>query len=299
MAKTTTINIISDGANWVLDAIKRDYCANTKHSISTDADIHWVLNWWSLGQHIGKKNVVAHLHHIDQSQIKAYNFDLINHCKACIVPNELTRSIITDIVNVPVVKLPYWVLSSFTQEIDPTPRIDKIRGDGSKIIIGSFQKDTSTATRQPKLVKGPDRFVNIVEKLNTITPVKVVLSGYDRSYVIENLDRLNIEYVYFERDPNISDLYDSLDWYFVTSRHEGGPQAAIECCYKKTKILATNVGICPEVLHPDCICDNEDDFVHKVLSNVDHRVYNYDNISQYLPKNVIPRYDIFFEKIGG
>lgn len=297
MEEKTTINIISDGANWVLDSIKEDYCRNTRHNISSDGDINWVLSWWSLAHNIGRKNTVAHLHHVDQSQIRAYNFNLINNCRACIVPNEITKKLISDIVTVPVIKLPYWLLSSFTQPVESTSRINQIRGDGQKLIIGSFQKDTETVTKKPKLVKGPDRFINIVDKLNKITPVKVVLSGYDRQYVIENLNRLNIEYAYFERDPNISDLYESLDWYFVTSRYEGGPQAAIESCYKKTKVLSTNVGICPEILHKECICHNEDDFVKKVLDNLDHKEYNYNNILQYLPKTVISKYDNFFMEI--
>ena len=297
MEEKTTINVISDGANWVLDSIKKDYCINTRHNISSDANINWVLSWWSLANNIGRKNTVAHLHHIDQSQMHVYNFNLINHCKACIVPNEITKNLIASKVTAPIIKLPYWLLSSFTKPIESRSRIDQIRGSGQKLIIGSFQKDTETVTKKPKLVKGPDRFINIVEKLNQTIPVKVVLSGYDRQYVIENLNRLNIEYVYFERDPNISDLYESLDWYFVTSRDEGGPQAALESCYKKTKILSTNVGICPEILHEECICSNEDDFVRKVLDNVDYTEHNYNNILKYLPENVIPKYDNFFKEI--
>jgi hypothetical protein len=298
MGKDTSINIVSDGIGWVLDAIKTDFTLNTRHVVSSTGDINWILNWWALGYYTHKKNIVAHLHHVDRSQIQKYNFSLINHAKACIVPNKITQEIVQNKVSVPVVRLPYWILSPFTHKVNDKSRINSIRGDKNKLVIGSFQKDTETVSKKPKLVKGPDTFINIVEKINKIKPVKVVLSGFERSFVIDNLKRLQIEYVYFERDKNISDLYESLDWYFVTSRDEGGPQAAIECCYKKVKILSTNVGVCPEILHPDCICNNENDFIDKVFSDCDHREFNYDNIKRYLPESVIPKYDHFFESLS-
>ena len=32
-------------------------------------------------------------------------------------------------------------------------------------------------------------------------------------------------------------LYDCLDWYFVTSRFEGGPQSVLESSFHKVKIF--------------------------------------------------------------
>lgn len=289
------ISVVSDGINWAVDAIKNDYCKNTRHEISNDADLSWIVSWQALSHNAGKKNIVGHLHHVDRARVSGYNFGLINSCKACIVPNKITESFIQKIVNVPVKRLPYWVLSNFTHPVQDRSRIEKIRGDGSKIIIGSFQKDTETLTQLPKLVKGPDTFVNIIKKINKIHPVKVVLSGFERGFVISKLMELGVEYEYYERDGDISDLYESLDWYFITSRDEGGPQSALEAAYKNVNLLSTNVGICPEILHNDCICETEDDFVSKSLSGLNRRAQNFSSIQKYKADVLIPQYDDFFE----
>ena len=291
------INVVSDGINWAVDAIKNDYCNNTRHKISTDCDLSWIVSWQALAHNAGKKNIVGHLHHVDRKRVSEYNFGLINSCKACIVPNKITENFLQKIVNVPIKRLPYWVLSSFTRPVIDKTRIQRIRGDGSKVIIGSFQKDTETVTQQPKLVKGPDTFINVIKKINQMTPVKVVLSGFERGFVIKKLQELNIEYEYFERDKDISDLYESLDWYFITSRDEGGPQAALEASYKKVNILSTNVGICPEILHNDCICESEDDFLKKFVSSNDYRMQNFSSIQKYRADVIIPEYDNYFEEL--
>lgn len=292
------ISVVSDGAGWVLDSIRNDYKKHTRHEVLPDGDIKWLVNYWSLPNYVHQENVVVQLHHVSRQHIEKYDFNAINKCKACIVPNEITKSFIQDKVNIPVEKLPYWLLSGMMKEVKDRSRIDQIR-QGGKLIIGSFQKDGESRTGKPKLVKGPDRLLEIVKKINLHKPVKMILAGYDRDYVISNLEKMGIEYEYFRKDSDIVDLYESLDWYLVTSRDEGGPQAVLEAAYRKVNILSTPVGMAPEVLHEQCICDEVDDFVDIILSDRAVGIdYNYKNVMEkYIPNVVIPRYDDFFQNL--
>ena len=60
--------------------------------------------------------------------------------------------------------------------------------------------------------------------------LKVVLSGTRRQYLINELNKINVEYKYFEMADLelLNNLYNILDLYLVTSRLEGGPQAILE-----------------------------------------------------------------------
>ena len=65
--------------------------------------------------------------------------------------------------------------------------------------------------------------------------------------------------------------------------------------YHKVKILSTDVGLAPEVLHEDCICKNAEDFIQR-FNRVDRVQENYDNVcANYLPKTVIKNLDDFLE----
>ena len=81
----------------------------------------------------------------------------------------------------------------------------------------------------------------------------------------------------------------------MTSRVEGGPQAVLEASYRKVKILSTNVGMAPDILHEDCICNSKDEFAEKVRNGVDRREENYASVMDYTPDKIIPKWDDFFE----
>lgn len=100
--------------------------------------------------------------------------------------------------------------------------------------------------------------------------MKIILTGKRRQYLIENFEKLGIEYKYYEmvNFKTINDLYNILDLYLVTSRIEGGPQAIVECGLTKTPVLSTDVGIAQKILHPESIF-NEDNFF-EARTNVDY-----------------------------
>lgn len=115
-----------------------------------------------------------------------------------------------------------------------------------QIVIGSFQKDGNGWDEglEPKLIKGPDIFCDVVEKLALEYDIFVLLSGPARGYVKGRLQKANIPYyhVYMENANDIAKLYRMIDIYLVTSREEGGPKAILESMASGIPIISTKVG---------------------------------------------------------
>ena len=286
-----------ENSGWIFDNIHDDYIKHTQHNVVNmrNADICWFLNPWGYFKYARELKVPSfvHIHHIDESKVSQWRFDLIDQfATGCIVPNRHTETTLKKYVKVPVYRFPYWVLTKMAID-QRNPIIDKTDG----ILIGSFQKDSEGNTDKPKMSKGPDIFLKVLEKLIKKHKIKIILTGYNRGYMIKGLINLGIPFEYRERTNDLSGLYDSLDWYFVTSRTEGGPQSVLEASARKVKILSTDVGIASEVLHPDCICNDIIDFVDKFERNVDRIDDNYNSVVEKFNCQLIVRQlDDFFEK---
>lgn len=298
------IAITSDRSGWVLDQIASDYRCLTKHNVvrlENDPDLFWAINPWNFTNIVNRAKcpLFFSLHHISEKKIQLYPMNEFNKfAVGCIVPNKKTEQVACKYVHVPIYRFPYWLLSArmLPPKSDPIIFRNEI-SSRDEILIGSFQKDSEGNSNKPKLEKGPDVFLNIVVELSKKHNLKIILAGYARKYIMENLKAKGIPFIYFERHKDLNMLYDCLDWYFVTSRTEGGPQAVLECSYRKVKILSTDVGIASEVLHDDCICYSESDFINKFELNTDKRFENYNSvINSYLHTTVIPKIDAFFEK---
>lgn len=121
-----------------------------------------------------------------------------------------------------------------------------------QLVIGSFQKDGNgwEEGETPKLIKGPDVFCNVVEKLAKNYDVFVILSGPARGYVKRRLDEAGIPYyhVYYENADEVAKLYRLLDVYTVTSREEGGPKAILESMASGIPIITTKVGMALDIV---------------------------------------------------
>lgn len=123
----------------------------------------------------------------------------------------------------------------------------------NKIVIGSFQKDGVGWGKglEPKLVKGPDIFVKVVEKLAKHYPVFVLLVGPARGYVKKELAERNIPYKslgFLDNVAQVAKYYNALDLYLITSRIEGGPKAILESMASKVPVVSTKVGMVPDVI---------------------------------------------------
>jgi glycosyltransferase involved in cell wall biosynthesis len=114
-------------------------------------------------------------------------------------------------------------------------------------VVGSFQKDGIGWNEglEPKLIKGPDIFIQTLETLKPSIPeLFVLLTGPARGYVKKGLERLSIPYKHlFLKDyPDIGRLFSALDLYLVTSRQEGGPKAVLESMASGVPLVTTRVG---------------------------------------------------------
>jgi len=122
-----------------------------------------------------------------------------------------------------------------------------------KIIIGSFQKDGFGwgAGLEPKWVKGPDIFVDVIDKLKKDNDdIFVLLTGPARGYVKKELDRIGVPYKHFflKNYLVIPKYYNALDLYLVTSRVEGGPKAILEAMATGIPVVSTKVGMAPDII---------------------------------------------------
>jgi glycosyltransferase involved in cell wall biosynthesis len=117
----------------------------------------------------------------------------------------------------------------------------------SAFVVGSFQKDGVGWAEglEPKLVKGPDVLVDVLEQVRTSVPeLHMLLSGPARGYVRRRLEQAGIPYVHrvLERYDDVPLLYAAADAYLVSSRQEGGPKAVLESMASGVPLVTTRVG---------------------------------------------------------
>ncbi len=117
----------------------------------------------------------------------------------------------------------------------------------SATVIGSFQKDGVGWDEglEPKLIKGPDIFLEVLRGLKCKHPeLYVLLSGPSRGFVKRGLEELGIPFThtFFARYEDSVKLYEAIDLMLVTSREEGGPKAILESMAAGVPLVTTQVG---------------------------------------------------------
>jgi glycosyltransferase involved in cell wall biosynthesis len=126
-------------------------------------------------------------------------------------------------------------------------------GDGPAFVIGSFVKDGvgMQEGNEPKLLKGPDTFVAVVDRLRTAIPnLSVLLTGPARGYVRTELKRLGVphEQLILSSRDELARAYQRVDVCLVTSRQEGGPKAVLEAMATGVPLVSTRVGQATELV---------------------------------------------------
>ena len=176
-----------------------------------------------------------------------------NYVEKIVVSCDITAKTLLDL-NIPnnkLLKIPLGVdLSVFHQ---PNIQIrQKTRARfGIKtdfLCIGSFQKDGIGwgEGAEPKMVKGPDIFLevmaNLVKRYNNIL---VILTGPARGYVKKGLEKLGIPYLhnFLSNYHYLVSYYQVLDLYIISSRCEGGPLPLLESWATGVPLVSTRVGM--------------------------------------------------------
>ena len=285
------------------------------------------VNWQAL-LHLPKqllvgKYVIAHMNHDPRAAIQDPNFNLACKFVSLWVARSSRSAAYLASLNLNVVTVPYLLDGSVFFPMSKTdPALlqlrEKYRIPGNTYLIGSFQRDTEGKDlKSPKLVKGPDLFLDIVTQVfKQRARIHVVLAGPRRFWLRDKLSEAGIPFtfvgvpvsgddVHINTLPKslVNQLYNLMDLYLVSSRLEGGPQAVIECGATKCKILSSDVGHAPDVLSPACIYDSIDQAASTILEDIHQNSLaqtvddNYEAIRRNLPSAVYPQWIAAYEKL--
>lgn len=290
--------------SWIIDRVRQEWYEHYKNISTRDiknADIIWIIApwvWKKLPKNkLKSKKVICSYYHFDFDNFSLKEFeDLDQYVDEYHVISEKTKKDLSSLTQKKITSIPFWINNNIFFYIENKVHLRNLFGFNSKdYLIGSFQRDTEGKDLlSPKLIKGPDIFVNLVEEFfRKNQNTKVVLSGKRRQYVMNKLTDLGIPYVYFEMvDFDIlNKLYNSLDLYIVSSRVEGGPQAILECAITKTPIISTDVGVASEILSPNSIYE-----LNNPLSAVPDVEFAFKQSKKYTTPNGINLFKDMLEK---
>jgi glycosyltransferase involved in cell wall biosynthesis len=133
------------------------------------------------------------------------------------------------------------------------------------VVVGSFQKDGVGWDEglEPKMIKGPDVFLQVIARLRKGVPVFVLLTGPARGYVRRGLEQMGVPYrhVFLSSYAEMVPYYYPLDLYLVTSREEGGPKAVMESMATGVPLVSTRVGMAADLIQDGVngfLCEIED-----------------------------------------
>ena len=294
--------------SWIIDRMKEEF-SNFNPKIVTDniknSDIIWIIAPWMWKKipkkYLKAKTVVCSIHHLEEKDFKGsalkdfYSRDkYVNYYHT--ISNK-SKEEIRKLTPKKIVSIPFWINENIFFSLEDKSNLrSKYNLPKESLIIGSFQRDTEGKDlKSPKLIKGPDQFVEIVKSFSKKNKnLLVLLAGYRRQYLIKKLEEENIDYKYIELvDFEIlNELYNCLDLYIVSSRIEGGPQAILECGITKTPLISTDVGIATEILSSESIF-NMDNF-EQAKPNIQ---VAYDNSIKYSLEDGMKKYQNMFEDI--
>jgi len=271
--------------NWIVDRFRREFLNHQKESVTnfvSNSDVIWIIAPWVWKKipkrHLKNKKVLCTYHHFDFSNFDKENFNTLDKfVDEYHVISKKTELDLKKLTNKKITTIPFWIDEKQFFYIENKEDLREHFGfSKNEFLLGSFQRDTEGHDlKSPKLVKGPDRFLEIAKRIYKKNPnLIVVLSGKRRQYLIENFENFGIPYKYFEMVnlENMNKLYNILDLYIVSSRIEGGPQAILECAISRTPIISTDVGIAREILHPSSIFEKT--YYDNALPNINHAFKN-------------------------
>lgn len=270
--------------SWVVDRFRIEWIKGNKELFTKNifqSDTVWIIAPWIWKKipriFLIKKKVLCTIHHFEDRDLTGdglkdfYRRD--KYITAYHVISKPTYEQLKKLTGKSIFCSPFWVNEKIWYEIEDKSKLkDKLGIEKSDYLVGSFQRDTEGHDlKSPKLIKGPDRLLQILQFINNEKKdLLVILAGTRRQYLINKLNEMSIKFKYFELTDykKLNELYNILDLYIVSSRVEGGPQAILECSITKTPVISTDVGIAKEILSQQSIFnmnnykDAKPDIVH-------------------------------------
>ncbi len=291
--------------SWIVDRVRNEWIelnGDLATSSIRNADIIWILSPWLWQKvskkRLGQKKVLCSQYHFD---FENYDFDdfyaLDKYVDEYHVISKKTEEQLRTLTDKKITSIPFWINQNIFYEIKNKKQLRKEFGfSENDYFVGSFQRDTEGHDLlSPKLIKGPDRFFEIVKEIyKNNKNMKVILTGKRRGYLINKFKESDIPYVYFEMASfvDLNKLYNLLDLYVVSSRIEGGPQAILECGITKTPIVSTDVGVSSEILAGESIFETKN--FTKAKPNVD---YAYKNSLEFAIPEGIEKFNLMLRNL--
>ena len=301
LTKNLNIYINKLNENWIVDRQRQEFISHNKTlttSLVSRSNLIWIIAPWTWKK-INKKflenrKVICTIHHIDELKFQDEKNEFFERDKFVNLYHATsikTMEQLKKITNKEILHEPYWINPENWFEIENKENLrSKLKIDDSVFTIGSFQRDSEGHNPNlPKLSKGPDRLVKIIQhyKEKKDNKILVILSGKRRDFLTNELDKLGIDYLYKEMVDlkTVNELYNILDLYIVSSRFEGGPQSILECAITKTPIISTDVGLASSVLSSSSIFDMDN---YKIA--VPDTDYAYKRVEDFKLIKSMPRY---------
>ena len=294
--------------NWVVDNFINEFKQYTSLEIGNNvftSNVVWIISPWTWKTKnnflLKNKKVVCTVHHIDLDKFDSISEEKFKKLDRYIdiyhVISDQTEDTLKKFTTKPTINIPFWIdQSKFFYIENKTNLFKKFDLDENKYFIGSFQRDSEGFdTSLPKLSKGPDRLLKIINELSKKNNnINVILSGYRRDFLIHNLKKMNIEYKYFQNVnfEELNELYNILDLYIVSSRVEGGPRAIFESAITKTPIISTNVGYASKILSKSSIFDMQN--FHSAIPDVS---YAFNKVQEHTLPNGLIKFDNMLKKL--
>jgi glycosyltransferase involved in cell wall biosynthesis len=267
--------VLENNQKWIIDVFAKEFIEYSGLKFTQDintADIVWVIGYEldevkKINNLSKKPFVITTIHHIDWSNSEPMIqmikiLDNITH-RYHVICDKVEIDLRT-LTEKPIVKANFWINENNFYKIENKEELRKKWNlDNDKYIVGSFQRDTRGKSKcvLPKMSKGPDIFFKVIRNMKrNRNNIVVLLTGRRRNYIISELEKASIKYIYHEMVSisDLNELYNCLDLYIVSSRVEGGPRSIMECGLSKTPIISTDVGIASLIMNPEGIYDMND-----------------------------------------
>jgi glycosyltransferase involved in cell wall biosynthesis len=274
-----------DNSNWALDTDLRqtkqaiELLKNVELTNLSKADVIHTM-WWSGLQHlpadqmIGKR-IISHMAGEPLRYFQSEEYSKYAKLVGLWLGQSNQAKSQLDELNMRNMLVPYTVDDEIFQPLIIDDNVlhnlrQKWQIPTDRYLIGNFHRDTRLDDlSRPKLVKGPDIFLEIILGLaNQNLPIHVVLAGPRRHWLRSQLLAHNIPFSFVgqvsEKDDNnfnilppedLNILYNLIDVYVISSRSEGGPRSVMEAAAAGCKVISTPVGLARDILHPSSIFD--------------------------------------------
>ena len=291
--------------SWIIDRVRDEWYENNRNistKIINNSDLVWIIAPWVWRKvpvnKLKQRKVVCSIYHINPKEFDVNEFrELEQHVDSFHVISELTKKDLKKFTDKPITSIPLWIDGSKFFHIEDKEMLrKKYNIEEFDYVVGSFQRDTEGKDLiSPKLIKGPDVFINIIKQLfEDNKNLLVLLTGKRRQYVINELNKIGVRYLYLEmvNFKVLNELYNLLDLYIVSSRIEGGPQSILECAVSKTPIVSTRVGVAEEILNPKSIYDF--DSFKSATPDTD---FAYKNIEKFIIPKGMEKYKSMFKDV--